>query len=240
MENHALTRWDAMKILAVLLMFVDHAGFFYFTDEEWIRGIGRACAPIFLFLAAFAPHYRFDRTLMALAAALTVTDWLIGGPNTLNILWTIILIRQIFGTLEQRGHYKLRLHEWVIGALFMLPTISIVQYGSLGFMMALCGYAYKHRDHYASATPRILLWFVIVIYSVLTIWLSRFLPLTVLAMIPSMILMGLALEWFVRAPKQAVPCPPALVPVLRPLSRYTAIIYAVHLMILGWVLNTPL
>ena len=235
MNQQTLTRWDALKLAALLLMFIDHAGYFFYGDEQWIRGIGRACAPIFLFLAGFAPHYRFDRKLALLAALLTASDWLVAaGPNTLNILWTIIVVRMILSWLEHRGNYALRLHEWVIGALAMLPLVLVFQYGPLALLFALSGYVFKHHTHYAPKTPQYFMLVVIGLYGIAVALLSQFTLLTSAIMGASLIMMALLMGWFVRAPKATLPCPAPLAAFLRACSRHTAIIYVAHLMVLGW------
>lgn len=232
MTSPALTRWDALKIIAVLLMFVDHAGAFYYTDEQWIRGIGRACAPIFLFLAGFSPHYKFDRKLLLLALLLTISDWLVkGAPNTLNILWNIILIRLLFAWMEKRGELKLRLHEWFIASVPFVFTLLVIQYGPFGLLFGLCGYVYKHRAHYASATPERFLWSVIVFYGAAYAWLSEFTLATSVVTAISLLLMGMLIRWFVRAPLEASPFPASC----KMLSHYTAEIYVLHLIALGWL-----
>jgi hypothetical protein len=224
-----------MKILGLSLMFVDHAGYFYFTEQEWIRGIGRACAPIFFFLAGFAPHYKSaDRKLIALAIILTVFDWGIGREmNTLNIIWSILAIRALLGWLEGSGRLKLRLHEWVIGCIvFIIPTVVIFQYGSLGFLVALSAYVYKHRAHYGEKTHLRFLVFIITLYGTVFALLSSFDPLTFATMYASLLLLIGAILWFVRAPMSEAPCPAPLVSSLKTCSRYTAPIYVGHLAVL--------
>lgn len=228
-----LTRWDALKLLALLLMFVDHAGAFYYTDEQWLRGIGRACAPLFLFLAGFAPHYKFDRWLLVFALALTASDWLVAGhANTLNILWPIILLRLLLGWLERKQLFHQRLHEWFIGLLPFIFIQPLVQYGPFNILFGLAGYVFKHRTHYAPHTPRLFLLVVTIYYGVMYAWLSQFTLTTILAMVPGLALMAAAMLWFTRAPREATGL---RLPGGQWAARHTALIYTVHLMALGWI-----
>jgi len=234
MSTPSLTRWDALKFIALLLMFVDHAGAFYFLDEQWLRGVGRACAPIFLFLAGFAPHYKFDRMLVVLAAALTVSDWLVtGAPNTLNILWNIIVVRMILAWLESRGKYKLRLHEWFIASVPFLSLLAIIHYGPFGLLFGLCGYAFKHRAQYDARTPLRFLLITTLYYAVIYAWFSEFTWVVTLAMIAVLVPMVWLILWFTRAP--LAPCPAPFSNLLKICARQSGVIYAVHLMILGWL-----
>lgn len=231
-----LTRWDALKIIGLVLMFVDHSGHFFLEDQQWLRGVGRACAPIFLFLVGFAPHYTFDKKLLGLALLLTASDWLVKGDiNTLNILWSILLIRLILGHLEKREKYVLRLHEWVIGAIASFWTLMLFQYGSMGVLIALSGYVFRHKTHYAASTPQRFFYLAIVLYSLPPAFLGDFTITTNAIMAASLIGMCMLVEWFVKNPSALLPCPAPLVGGLKLCSRYTAFIYVAHLMILGWM-----
>lgn len=147
--------WDALKILGIAFMFVDHASAYFFnTDEQtyWLRAIGRGAAPIFLFLAGYAGHYRFNRQLFVLAVLLEAFDWVYSGkPNTLNILFSILLWRGVFDHYERQNRVIERPHEWFIGALPMFVASILVEYGSMGFLIALAGYLRRHANHYPKA-----------------------------------------------------------------------------------------
>jgi len=232
------TRWDALKVVALLLMFIDHAGAFFYVDQEWLRGIGRACAPIFLFLAGFAPRYRHDTEIAAWAALLTANDWLVAGPNTLNILWSILLARMVLEMLENAGRQKLRLHEWLIGSIPFIFLLPFLQYGPFALLFALSGYVFKHRFHYKARTPLYFLIAVTVFYGLAFSYLSHFEWLTILVMAPSLALMCWLLIWFTRSPLASVHVPaPRL---LKECARKTAPIYVVHLMLLGWITGRAL
>lgn len=238
MENSALTRWDALKILALILMFVDHAGAFYYTDAQWLRGIGRACAPLFLFLAGFAPRYKFDKLLLVFAVALTVSDWLVAGqPNILNILWSIILLRILLGWLERKEHYQLRLHEWFIAMVPFIFILPLIQYGPFIILFGIAGYAFKHRARYAAHTPRNFLFATTIYYGVIYVWLSQFTWLTALVMAPSLMGIVAAILWFTRAPRETTGM---IVPGGKWAARHTALIYTAHLIVLGWLTGKPL
>jgi hypothetical protein len=228
-SSHLLTRWDVLKIIALLLMFIDHAGAFYYMDEQWLRAIGRACAPIFFFLAGFAPHYKFDTKLLVLAFVLSGVDWwLAGAPNTLNILFTILAIRALLAWLEQRGLLKLRLHEWVIGSLALVPSVLVLQYGTFGLLFALAGFVFKHRAHYAPRTPLRFLILVTAIYAPLVPLLSEFSLGSSILTALCLGLMSWLILWFTQAPKQPVSLPA----MLKYPAKYTSEIYVAHLLVL--------
>lgn len=144
--------WDALKVVALLLMFVDHAGIFIFNSDaeaHWLRAIGRGAAPIFLFLAGYARSYRLHPELLALALGFTVFDWIyFRHINTLNILWSILIYRALFQWFEMRGRVIRRPAEWFVGGVSLFMTGVITQYGSIGFLIALCGYMRRHAEAY--------------------------------------------------------------------------------------------
>lgn len=51
----------SLKILAVILMVIDHTGEFISGMPICLRWIGRISAPIFFFCSALAMHYTKDR-----------------------------------------------------------------------------------------------------------------------------------------------------------------------------------
>ncbi|MBY0406288.1 MAG: conjugal transfer protein TraX, partial [Rickettsiales bacterium] len=153
--RRAFDSWDALKVAAIFLMLVDHAGVFFFNSEEdayWIRAVGRGAAPIFLFLAGYARNYRFSWELFGLAFVFTVFEWgYFWHINTLNILFTILVCRLVFQWFEGRGRVISRPIEWYTGATALFVTNVLVQYGSIGFLLALCGYVRRHEASYSKA-----------------------------------------------------------------------------------------
>jgi hypothetical protein len=232
-NKYFLTRWDALKIIALLLMFIDHAGHFYLHNELWLRAIGRTCAPIFFFLSGFAPHYRFNTRLMLFAVILTALDW--GMQNqisTLNILFTIILGRAILGWLERHNSNPLKLHEWVIGCIALSTSVFITQYGSLGFLFMLAGFIYRHKSQYQQNTPSRFLIVVTLIYAIAVCVLGNYEISRWFIVGVGFVLINALLRWFAREPTGQLPCGPYVAKALLPLSWYTAEIYAGHIIIL--------
>ncbi|NBO18034.1 MAG: hypothetical protein EBV03_02190 [Proteobacteria bacterium] len=146
--------WDALKLLAIAFMFVDHASAFFLTADAqvyWLRAIGRGAAPIFMFLAGFSASYRFSRELLVLAVVLSAFDWLyFWHINTLNILFTILISRAIFQWFESRGRLLPRPWEWFVGSVALFVSSALVEYGSMGFMLAYAGYLRRHMMAYGA------------------------------------------------------------------------------------------
>ena len=175
------------------------------------------------------PELRFG-----LHETITLEAWVL-APEASGVPYLIGKGR--LGTKEfgdRNQNYALRLHEWVIGALAMLPLVLVFQYGPLALLFALSGYVFKHHTHYAPKTPQYFMLVVIGLYGIAVALLSQFTLLTSAIMGASLIMMALLMGWFVRAPKATLPCPAPLAAFLRACSRHTAIIYVAHLMVLGW------
>lgn len=51
----------ALKITALILMFLDHAGLYFEGAPMWFRWVGRASYPLFLFSMVWGYHYTRDR-----------------------------------------------------------------------------------------------------------------------------------------------------------------------------------
>ena len=237
MHAYTLNRWDIAKLIGLALMFVDHTGAYFYHDQEWLRGIGRGTAVIFLFLTGFAAHYRFSRELLLLAILLTISDWLVKGmPNTLNILWTILACRMLLQWLEAKQQKISRLHEWVIGCVLLFPSIVITQYGALAILLSFSGFLYKHKEWYTPKQQRNFLLLTLVIYAIEHALLSEFQTLTNICMVLTLAAVFVLLNWVTKAPAttQTTPLP------LRPVAQYSGYIYALHLIALGWLTGKSL
>lgn len=141
--------YDTLKAIALLTMVADHVGNYLFPDMLWLRVAGRVAFPIFLFLVGYSGVYRFNPWLLAGALAIWISAYLTGFPLApLNILFAILLWRAMMGWLNAKPHI---LNDtfmlWVAMLVFYIPTILLVEYGTLGLMFAVLGwYARTGRD----------------------------------------------------------------------------------------------
>lgn len=42
-------QYEFLKLLALIVMFIDHLGFVFFPEQEWLRWIGRFALPLFMY-----------------------------------------------------------------------------------------------------------------------------------------------------------------------------------------------
>ena len=51
---HAVDNIDWLKAAAIILVAVDHIGYFFIENDHWWRVFGRLAAPTFFFLMGYA------------------------------------------------------------------------------------------------------------------------------------------------------------------------------------------
>ena len=141
---HAVDNYDWLKTAAIILVAVDHFGYFFMENADWWNAFGRMAAPVFFFLMGYAQSRTVPFRWIWLGIILTLldswnTDWTWVAPN---ILLSLALIR------FARPHMKNLIHHfgWVAFALLvcalymMLPiAANIVEYGTEGWLWALFG-----------------------------------------------------------------------------------------------------
>lgn len=231
-QRRPFDTWDVLKVVAMLLMFVDHGTHFFLDDTPaayYLRAIGRGAAPIFFFLAGYARSYRFSRELFVLAVLLTVFEWLYFWKiNTLNVLFTIMLSRAIFQWFEQRGRVIKRPVEWYIGACALFVLEALTEYGPLGFLIALTGYMRRHEAAYSSRLRYGLSGVIFLSYA--SFQVAFFDP--AISPVVGFAVMGLVMAWCMRFSLHEVRAPwlPAWAAHgLKLFSQYSGYIYVLHL-----------
>ena len=138
-----LNNVDIWKFFAIITMLIDHIGFFFFPENDYFRAIGRASAPIWLYFVGLHFNKGNDIKLasfcLAMVAAISFAK---GSPDFNNILISIILYKLLLRIFDKNNilekiHYGAIL--WLCICLTLI-TVSMMQYGSVGFMFALCGF----------------------------------------------------------------------------------------------------
>jgi len=89
-----------LKLIAILTMLLDHIGYVFFPQEEWLRWIGRLTMPIFGYAIARGYHYTSNRKryLIQLAILAVVSQlpfmFLFGQEWKLNMVvpWTLAVL----------------------------------------------------------------------------------------------------------------------------------------------------
>lgn len=144
-----LTSYDFLKAAALLLMIIDHVGYYFFPDEFTWRVIGRFSAPIWLFLVGYARSRDLSGRLWLGMGILVLSNYVVGMPVLpLNILATILMCRMAidpimdFVTRNPKALYPVTI-------LLFVGTIlasSVTEYGTASMLIVMSGYMVRHRE----------------------------------------------------------------------------------------------
>jgi len=140
----AVDNSDWLKTAAILMVAVDHTGYFFIEDADWWSVFGRMAAPVFFFLMGYARSRTIPLRWIWLGVILTLldswnTNWAWVAPN---ILIGLALIR------VARSHVLilLRRYGWTAFTLLVFTFIAVlpvaaemVDYGAEGWLWALFG-----------------------------------------------------------------------------------------------------
>lgn len=143
-----LTSYDLLKAAAIILMIVDHIGYYFYPDEMWFRVIGRLCVPIWFFLVGYARSRDLSALIWIGTGVLVLASMGVGqSVFPLNVLGTMIAIRLLIDPLMQmmtRNAQSFVLFATML-TLAALPTYSLTEYGTQGLLLAIFGYIMRHN-----------------------------------------------------------------------------------------------
>jgi hypothetical protein len=147
-----LNGYDWLKLLALALMTLDHVGAYLFPDAQWMRAIGRASFPLWLFLAGYGGRLSVPASLWmgALLVCGLQAAWL-DMWLPLNILFSIIVARYALWLLTRRTQQIAEPLTCLVGCVLFMPiSMLLIDYGTLAILFALLGYAHAKQDNRAS------------------------------------------------------------------------------------------
>jgi hypothetical protein len=135
---------DWLKTAAIILVTVDHIGYFFIPDNQWWSVVGRLAAPTFFYLIGYAHTRSVPIHWIWLGVILTLleswnADWNWVSPN---ILLSLALIRVV----RPYGQAWLRRYGWIAFAVLVCALAALVpvtgkvaDYGAEGWLWALFG-----------------------------------------------------------------------------------------------------
>ena len=229
-----LTSYDLLKSLAVVLMVVDHAGYYFYPEEAWFRVLGRVCVPIWFFLIGYANSRDIGPRLWIGAAVLIVASAVMGmGIFPLNILVTMIVLRLCLDHVMAAAR-KTPQALWQAAALFsLLGLISAYafEYGTLAIVMAMFGWLVRHGDAYPDRgrqAPMFMVFSAMIFIVLQSLsFPCDYVQMVVMALLIIMVMSGL----FFFKPVVFEGTGTVILSPLRLLGRYTLEIYVVHLLL---------
>ena len=237
MLTEKLTRYgtlgthDALKLVALLSMFADHLGAFVYPDIIWLRLVGRLAAPIFFFLIGYSRSYRIHADLVIGAAIMIgVATIHMHALAELNILVSFIFVRLFFLAAEKR-RWLLAYPGIVFCILipFSMTSEHWIEYGTIGWMFALCGYMQKNAARYSIPSRFVMMFLSFWFFALYHIAAMVLLAPAAFALAEVLFACAISL-WFYRPRPLNIPakCRKA-VPLLAWPARYSLWIYVVHL-----------
>jgi hypothetical protein len=151
-----LEQSNALKLLAIVTMTVDHIGAILLPQVTWLRIIGRIAFPIFAY--QLAAGYVHTHSLPSYARRLAVWGLIAQPvymlafgvrPWTLNIFATLLLgLLAIWGWDQHRW--------WALAAAFSIAAVQLwlpgvgPNYGVYGVLLCLVSYVlFQHKDQLA-------------------------------------------------------------------------------------------
>ena len=252
----AVDNTDWLKTAAIILVLVDHFGYFFMDDDRWWGVFGRLAAPTFFFLMGYARSRMVPLRWLWLGIILTLLDswnngWTWVAPNILLSFLGIRLVLPYARTLLLR-------HGWVAFAILVAALIAatpfagkIVDYGSEGWLWALFGLCSRMNvdgksafdvgvptqqpsppSHAVTQNPGLMRLLACVIAAVIYAWQEqKEFELSQLQLAVFILCLGVlcTVLWrFHRGPSRIQP-PPPIAAVLRFIGRHTLEIYAIEL-----------
>lgn len=150
-----ITSYDLLKTFAVIIMVIDHIGFYLYPDDLWFRAIGRIGFPVWFFLIGYARGRDLPLKLWLGIGALILGD-LVAGRELfpLNALVTIALIRVLIDPFMETM-LKSKVHLWgvsIVLILIVIPSGLACEYGTLGLITAIFGYLVRNKDEIETIT----------------------------------------------------------------------------------------
>jgi hypothetical protein len=154
--SHVVDNTAWLKTAAIVLVTVDHVGYFFVDDDGWWRVFGRLAAPTFFFLMGYARTRTIPRHWVGLGVVLTLLEswsanWTWVAPNILLSFALVRGARPYVLVLLQR-------HGWIAFAVVVAtlvavvpPAAQIAEYGSEGWLWALFGLC--QRIHVDGGSP---------------------------------------------------------------------------------------
>ena len=245
-----LTSYDFLKALAVLLMIIDHVGYYFYPDNDVLRVIGRLCVPIWFFLVGYARSRDFGLLLWIGSGVLIFANYAVGlSFFPLNILVSIMLVRcaldpamvRIMPGFQRKEINQRFLAFCVLLVLCAIPTSLVIEYGTQGLLLTMLGYLVRHKkDLPANKATNIIqgyALFVAFIYVISETVLFAFDRQHMFVLAAGVFVICLFLPHFQPQsyPNFTQTMPAAIVVTLQFLGRRTLEIYVIHLLIFKMV-----
>lgn len=141
---------NALKIIAVATMLIDHIGLFFFDNLIWLRLVGRIAFPLFAFFIAEGMRYTKNRkkyalTMLLFAVVSQIPYMFLFGYFNLNVLFTFLYAILVIYVAEINkpaiGKVEKTFMLIILGLIIvLLGYLGVIDYGVLGVALVLVFY----------------------------------------------------------------------------------------------------
>ena len=237
----ALTSYDLLKSVAIILTIVDHVGYFFYPEDMWFRTLGRLCLPIWFFLIGYANTTTVPKSFWVGGIVLVISALITGQYLLpLNILFTMAILR-----IYRAGvvRHSLGAPEALRGMFLILffvgfPTAILFEYGAIAMQFVLIGYIARRKEEvYERIERKYIYMFVaasyLAFYVILAVAMPSLSPDQALFMLAGFGVLAFVLWRFqpvvyIDAHKFMAP---SFIKMFQFLGRRTLEIYVVHLLV---------
>lgn len=142
-----LNTHDLIKIVATILMIIDHVGEYTLHDNAWCRLMGRGAAPLFFFLIGFAGKLKIGPSLILYGIILSAVQSFLNQQIFINILLNFIFIDILLSFHPPQSLNTIqRLFFFILCATLNVYTYAYLEYGFLGILFVYCGRMHALKD----------------------------------------------------------------------------------------------
>lgn len=155
-----ITSYDLLKTLALVLMLLDHVGFYFFTDQDWWRVAGRLCVPIWFFLIGYANSRDLGLGIWVGGVILVAFSMLSGEwIFPLNILFSMIIVRMFLDRVMRasKADEESLMAITTVLLFLTLPSYNYWEYGTQGIIMAMFGYMMRNKPEIGEVRDQVIL-----------------------------------------------------------------------------------
>ncbi len=231
-----ITTYDLIKSFAVIIMVIDHVGYYFFPDQLWFRAVGRVGFPVWFFLVGYASGRDVPAKLLGGAVILLAANMITGMPLLpLNALVTIIMIRLTIDYIMLPVMQE-KISIWAISAVLfvlILPSYVVTEYGTQAIITAMFGYLVRHRAQVHRDLVLYYMFFALISFVLIQQILFQFDPAQLAVVILGTALIRSLLYNFkpVTLPRLTAHTPWLLKFPIQVMGRRTLEIYVIHLII---------
>lgn len=241
-DGEVINSYDLLKLFALITMFIDHLGFFYFPEENWMRLVGRLSFPCWMFLIGYANTRRLAMDIIVGAAILLAHNVIMGQYIfPLNMLITILSVRALLEkfAFNMFNNRKIFFISLTISILLAFQSGMYFEYGTLAYMMALFGYYVRHRQEVALKQWEIAIFITALCLSTVIVEAIYFGFSPPQALCYGVLLICELWVLSLFQPRQFVMLtnymPSFIVTIIRFCGRHTLVIYVMHLLIFYFI-----